>query len=122
GARLRLGRERDERQTGGSMSAAAAETLVQTAEAFAGADHTGEPQWLRQLRRDAASAFARLGLPAPRDPAWRHTSTAPLGKIPFRLPRDGDGAAPVVRKGWAPAAGAARLVFVDGRFDAKAST
>src|SRR5207237_4651684 len=71
---------------------------------------------------DAASAFARLGLPGPKDEAWRHTNVAPIARAGFRLPGDGGAAAPVVRRGYVPAAGVARLVFVDGRWDAKASS
>jgi Fe-S cluster assembly protein SufD len=99
-----------------------AETLRETAEAFAAAERSGEPQWLRQLRRDAASAFHRLGIPTTRHEEWRHTNVVPLSKIPFRLPeKDGAGHG-VVRRGYAPSSAAVRLVFVDGRFDTKASS
>lgn len=108
-------------------------TLLSSAEACALADHRDDAQWVRQLRRDAASAFARLGIPTTKHPEWRHTNVVPMSRIPFQLSSPessapaarADASTPrpegLVRKGYAPATAAARLVFVDGRYDAKAS-
>lgn len=103
-------------------TAATTDALRDAAEAFAGAERPDEAQWLRQLRRDAASAFSRLGLPGPKDESWRHTNVSALARVPFHRPEETAHARPVVRKGYAPTGGGARLVFVDGRLDPKASS
>ena len=80
-----------------------------------------------RLRGDAAQrsagaeAFARNGLPGPREEAWRYTSLRPLTEIAFHEPLGlvSDCSAQLAAL---PAIDAPRLVFVDGRFRRDLST
>ena len=67
------------------------------------------------LREAAAEAFARQGLPGPREEAWRYTFLRPLTDVAFQeaLPLAGDCADLLAQL---PPIDAPRLVFVDGRF------
>ena len=56
-------------------------------ERFAAAHAASDPAWLRPRRTAAIARFVEIGLPSPRDEAWRHTPTAPLAKGHF-LPAD----------------------------------
>lgn len=92
------------------------ESLARSPEAGA------EPAWLRERRAAAFARFVELGLPSPRDEAWRHTPTAALSRGRF------EAAAPGARpdtslldalprgKGGAP-----RLVLVNGRLSRELS-
>jgi Fe-S cluster assembly protein SufD len=70
------------------------------------------------MRAAGAEAFRRRGLPGARDEAWHYTSLRPLAETRFAAPV-ADGAA---LSGRLPAIDAPRLVFMNGRFDAGAST
>ena len=74
----------------------------------------GEPEWVGELRLRAATAYAEVGPPTSRDEEWKHN---PVGKS---LSRTFDPAlpdAPTEMEFDLPRLdGAARLVFVDGRF------
>ena len=79
--------------------------------------------WLLDLRRAAIERYERLGFPTTRHEEWRYTNLAPLRKAAFRAPpRAGPGAARdlldrAMEGGEkTPGGVAARLVFVDGRF------
>jgi Fe-S cluster assembly protein SufD len=65
-------------------------------------------------RASAAATFARLGLPGPREEAWRYTSLRPLADLALS-------AAPPAAGLALPGLDAPRLVFVNGRFDAARS-
>ena len=67
------------------------------------------------LREDAAALLRRLGLPGPREEAWRFTSLRPLAEHSFHEPltQITDCADLLARL---PEIDAPRLVFVDGRF------
>jgi Fe-S cluster assembly protein SufD len=70
--------------------------------------------WLRELRRDAAARFARLGLPSPRVEQWKYTNLNTLAVVPFEKGELADGASRSVAL---PSALAPhRLVFVNGRY------
>jgi Fe-S cluster assembly protein SufD len=80
----------------------------------------GSPRWLRDLRRDALARFVELGFPNTRMEEWRFTNVAPIARTEWALP------AAASRKPQAESrihglhgldglAGAARLVFVNGR-------
>ena len=74
-----------------------------------------------RVRAAAAEAFARNGLPGPREEAWRYTNLRPLADVTF-------GAAEIVPPDGAdllarlPAIEGPRLVFVDGVFRNDLST
>ncbi|MBR0656425.1 Fe-S cluster assembly protein SufD [Plastoroseomonas arctica] len=73
--------------------------------------------WLTALRDGAAATFATLGFPTRRAEAWKYTDLAPIGDAGFDEPLtllEGSVAL--------PPAGAARAVFVDGRFRADLAT
>jgi Fe-S cluster assembly protein SufD len=95
--------------------------------AFADLERRGlpGPAWLRERRRHALERFAEIGLPAPRDEAWKYTSLAPITATAFDL-RDDDGGHEPSPDAIAPfcmdAASWSRLVFVNGRFSAKLSS
>jgi len=68
--------------------------------------------WLTALRDRAAEAFRTQGLPTRREEAWKYTDLRPVAESGFDEPLtalDGSLALP-------PMHGAARAVFVDGRF------
>ncbi|MCW3476458.1 Fe-S cluster assembly protein SufD [Limobrevibacterium gyesilva] len=72
------------------------------------------------VRTAAAAAFARTGLPGPREEAWRYTSLRPLAEIGFREPLGPLADCAALLAGL-PAIEGPRLVFVDGRFRADLS-
>ncbi len=81
------------------------------------------PAWLRDLREGAFSRFCAVGFPTTRDEDWRFTSLAPLTRTTFRLARgsaDQFTVSDLVQ--WRMEGAAARLVFVDGRFEPNLST
>ncbi len=51
---------------------------------LAGQAAPGEPERLRELRREAAERFAELGLPTVRDEEWRFTNVAPIARTDLR--------------------------------------
>ncbi|WP_114395121.1 Fe-S cluster assembly protein SufD [Oleisolibacter albus] len=71
--------------------------------------------WLADLRRAGRDRFAALGLPTPRNEAWKFTTLRPLEKLSF-APVPADAPAVPVDAIPAVAADSHRLVFVDGRF------
>ncbi len=92
-------------------------------EAFLAAIETAEragragPAWLRAVRRSAAEAFARLGIPTTRHEEWRFTNVAPIATTAFAAAppvsiRPAD-VAPFV----APGVAGPVLVFVNGRHE-----
>ncbi|HLF17150.1 MAG TPA: SufD family Fe-S cluster assembly protein, partial [Candidatus Thermoplasmatota archaeon] len=79
------------------------------------------PAWLRGLREEAMARYAATGLPSTKDPAWAHTELREVAATPYRP-------APAGARVEAAAADAhhftgegPRLVFVDGRLDARLS-
>ncbi len=80
------------------------------------------PAWLRDLRDEAFARFSSVGFPTVRDEDWRFTGLAPLTRTSFRLARGSQNqftVSDLVQ--WRMEGAAARLVFVDGRFEAKLS-
>ncbi|WP_291296084.1 Fe-S cluster assembly protein SufD [Elioraea sp.] len=71
--------------------------------------------WIREMREDAAAAFARAGFPTRRNEEWHYTDPRALVDTRFGEPIvAADGA--VTLPGGMPDAGAPKLMFVDGRF------
>ncbi len=80
---------------------------------------TGGPPWLDDLRRRNLDGFRQLGLPTQKVEAWKFTNLNSLRRIDFADPAE------AARTQAVPAAlteAKHRLVFVDGDFDARAST
>jgi Fe-S cluster assembly protein SufD len=79
-------------------------------------DRAHEPAWLRHVRRSAADAFARAGIPTTKHEEWRSTNVAPIAGTRF-VP-----APPVIVSGGeaahflVPGLGGPVLVFVNGRY------
>jgi Fe-S cluster assembly protein SufD len=89
-------------------------------EAFTDLSHetAAAPAWLRALRASAFARFSAVGFPTLRDEDWRFTSLAPLTRTSFRLARGSENrftVSDLVQ--WRMEGAAARLVFVDGRFE-----
>ncbi len=80
---------------------------------------TGELAWIGSLRERAIASFLELGLPTRRLEAWKGTNFAPLAAMHFTRVGPGEDS-PGDRSAGADA-DPPELVFVDGRFDAKAS-
>ena len=76
------------------------------------------PAWLRELREAAFSRFCSVGFPTTRDEDWRFTNISALVRTQFRLAR-GSATSLIAADlaPWAMEGAAARLVFVDGRFE-----
>ena len=75
----------------------------------------GSPRWLRDLRRDALARFLELGFPNTRMEEWRFTSVAPIARTEWALPAAASRRPQAASRSWSEA-GAARLVFVNGRY------
>src|SRR5579863_3899178 len=81
------------------------------------------PAWLRDLREAAFSRFCAVGFPTTHDEDWRFTNITALTRTPFRLAGESANqftVSDLVQ--WRMEGAAARLVFVDGRFEPKLST
>jgi Fe-S cluster assembly protein SufD len=82
------------------------------------------PSWLRELRREAASRFAEVGFPTPRDEAWKYTDVTPIVQVGFKPATRGvNGVDPARLEGfWFENLPSHRLVFVNGHYSEKLST
>ncbi len=85
--------------------------------------HTGR-SWLDGLRDAAMRHFVSRGFPQTHEEEWRFTNVAPIAKVPFRPTRPGEArlTAEALDALLFPAAGACRLVFLNGRFAAELSS
>lgn len=99
--------------------ATGAERYVEAFEAFSGNGAGTSPEWLRALRQRAMGDFVKLGFPTTRQEAWRFTSVREIVDRQFVLPAGSAGREGRVEEYFLP--GAARLVFVNGRFAAEHS-
>lgn len=82
------------------------------------------PDWLRAIRARGTERFREVGLPTPGQEEWRDTRLGPLTSTTFspaETPATPSGSAELPAVGRLAHAGP-RLVFVDGRFDAAASS
>lgn len=73
--------------------------------------------WLEALQTEGRRRFADLGLPTPRQEAWRFTNLGPLGRLPWRTAPPGSTTlVPESLPSVVPAGGppSHRLVFVNG--------
>jgi Fe-S cluster assembly protein SufD len=98
----------------------AAQRYVAQFQGFSGNGAAAAPAWLRELRAAAIDRFAELGFPTTRQEEWRFTSVARIAETPFvPAPAAGGAAGAVAPDALVPAV--ARMVFVNGRFDASRS-
>jgi len=83
--------------------------------------HEGDAAWLTHLRRAAFERFTEAGFPRPRSQGWRHTNVLPLARVAFEVEREHE--TPVDPASLPTLSdAAARVVFVDGRYQAALST
>lgn len=82
----------------------------------------GASDWLANLRQAGAATFRELGLPGPREEAWRQTNLRPLRETDFTLAAGDDAIDPAQLQACAiPQLTGPKLVFVDGVFNAELS-
>ncbi|MSQ26010.1 MAG: Fe-S cluster assembly protein SufD [Dehalococcoidia bacterium] len=84
-----------------------------------------QPAWLRDLRRNAMQRFAHLGFPTARrgNEPWKYTSVAPIAQAALAHDAAAGAATLAHLKRLAPWRDAwPRLVFVDGRYNARLSS
>ncbi|MEA5445529.1 Fe-S cluster assembly protein SufD [Gammaproteobacteria bacterium AB-CW1] len=74
--------------------------------------------WLSTLRRDALARFREQGLPTQKDEDWKYTSLRPITEGRFALPGSTTVPADRLDEARVPGLDAARLVFVNGRYQA----
>ena len=84
-------------------------------------DRAHEPTWLRGVRRSAADAFGRMGIPTTRDEEWRVTNVAPIADTPFAAAPIATVAPEEVSRFLVPGLAGPLLVFVNGRYAAELS-
>jgi len=73
--------------------------------------------WLSTLRQDAVSRFREQGLPSQKDEDWKYTSLRPITGSRFTLPVSSPTLSQEqMEKARVPGLDAARLVFVNGRY------
>ena len=100
--------------------AAATERYVAAYRCFAANGASSAPAWLRDLRDAGIARFADLGFPSAGLEEWRFTSVAPITETAFVLPH-GPTAVGDPTPFLLPGVGRHRLVFVNGRLDARLS-
>ncbi len=81
-------------------------------------DRAHEPAWLRDVRRRAADAFGRMGIPTTRDEEWRATNVAPIADTPFVSAPPATVSSEEVSRFLVPGLAGPLLVFIDGRYAA----
>ena len=79
-----------------------------------------EPAWLSAQRRQAIEQFQDQGFPTTRDEEWLYTNVSPLTAIPFRL-ADGSERSSLAAAHYWDGPVAARLVFINGKYQADLS-
>ncbi len=100
--------------------AAATERYIAAYRSFAANGASSAPAWLRDLRDAGIARFADLGFPSAGLEEWRFTSVAPITETAFVLPH-GPTAVGDPTPFLLPGVGRHRLVFVNGRLDARLS-
>ncbi|MEM1115361.1 MAG: Fe-S cluster assembly protein SufD [Bacteroidota bacterium] len=78
----------------------------------------GAPAPFADLRQKARSSFEKLGIPTPRDEAWKYTDLRAALKPEYQLPEAGTVDAASVDALAIEGLDAARVVLVNGHFDA----
>jgi Fe-S cluster assembly protein SufD len=100
------------------------ETYLATYEAFEKRGSSGEPAWLRSLRRKAISKFAEFGFPTGKDEEWKYTRVEPIVKTPYQFvleaSSNGVTSAEIESVSFGALKGP-RLVFVNGFYSPKLS-
>ncbi|MEE9572869.1 MAG: Fe-S cluster assembly protein SufD [Candidatus Neomarinimicrobiota bacterium] len=83
---------------------------------------SGEPQNIKDFRKDAFKNFLKIGYPTKRHENWRFTNLNSLVKTEYRLPNREIGKFDHNLIGNYGVDNCHRIVFINGRFDAKLST
>ena len=106
-------------QSGSALKTAERQDLEAYLEIFKRFENgAGGAAWLRPLRKAAMARSAELGFPTVRDEDWKFTNLSSLARKKFTLPAGGsEPTARQLSRYKLPEADAARLVFVDGRFN-----
>lgn len=73
-----------------------------------------QPDWLKQIRRQAYAHFTETGFPTTRDEDWKYTDVRELAAGQWSV---GSGESGKVSREQLPVRGGNTAVFVDGRFD-----
>ena len=81
-----------------------------------------EPAWLRAIRRSAAGAFERRGLPTTRDEEWRFTNVAPIADNPFVSAPPVSVSEEAAARFVVPGIDGPLVAFVNGRYSRELST
>jgi Fe-S cluster assembly protein SufD len=84
-------------------------------------DRAHEPAWLRDVRRSAADAFGRMGIPTTRDEEWRVTNVTPIADTPFSPAPLATASSEEAARLVVPGLSGPLLVFVNGRYAAELS-
>lgn len=82
--------------------------------------HTGGP-WAG-LRQEAFERFLELGLPTPRNEAWKYTNVAPIARGNFKAAGEGRLSGADVERLLVPGLSARPIVFINGQFRADLSS
>jgi len=85
------------------------------------AEQNGVPRWLTNLRAKAMDRFESLGFPTTRHEEWRFTNVKPIATTPFALAEPVDVPGNAVEPYALGGISIARLVFVNGHYDASLS-
>jgi Fe-S cluster assembly protein SufD len=81
-----------------------------------------EPAWLRDIRRSAAAAFERMGIPTTRNEEWRFTNVAPIAETRFVQAPAAVVAPGAVATFTVPGLAGPVMMFVNGRYAPRLST
>jgi Fe-S cluster assembly protein SufD len=76
---------------------------------------SGEPAWLRELRRGAMGAFERLDFPTMKDEDWHFTNVAPIAEKIFGPPRAGETISDATAARFSYGQSWNTIMFVNGR-------
>ena len=76
---------------------------------------SGEPAWIRELRRGAMGTFERLDFPTMKDEDWHFTNIGPVAEKMFGVPRKGAAISDDVIARFAYGQAWHTVVFVNGR-------
>jgi len=82
---------------------------------------SGDPEWLAEIRRDAAGSFLELGVPTIRHEEWRWTNLKPLWAHAWTPAQPASVTEADLAPYLIPEADSCRLVFVNGYFNAELS-
>jgi len=77
---------------------------------------SGQPIWLKTVRKHAFKVFTENGFPTPRNEEWKYTNVAPIAKEEFRF-ETGAVDAEIVKNFIYSEAAESTFVFIDGKLN-----